>query len=106
MVVIYGKAKIILELLKSLNTGNTCCAEDRVRLATNQYNELVKSGIVIERQLNPVVVQRSERATYNRLMMVRVHLAGPILLSQWSWCRNRSIPIERLATQKGYFIKN
>ena len=38
--------KIILELLCSLNQGNTGYSQDRVNLAIQQYNQLVEHEIV------------------------------------------------------------
>ena len=43
-----NKAEIILELVKSLNMGNTCYYSDRVAMAIQQYDELVKRGIIKE----------------------------------------------------------
>lgn len=42
------KVQIIVELLKSLNAGNSGYPQDRVRYAIEQYHELVKKGIVKE----------------------------------------------------------
>ena len=40
------QAKIILELLYSLNKGNTGYAQDRVSMAVSQYNQLVLENII------------------------------------------------------------
>lgn len=42
------KEEIIYELLLSLNNGNTYYATERVGLAIEQYDELVKQGIITE----------------------------------------------------------
>ncbi len=42
------REEIIYELLLSLNNGNACYVDDRVRIAIDQYNDLVKQGIVTE----------------------------------------------------------
>lgn len=42
------KEEIIYELLLSLNNGNTCYVNDRVRLAINQYDDLVENKIITE----------------------------------------------------------
>jgi len=42
------KEQIIIELLKSLNMGNSCWYADRVAMAIFQYEQLVKKGIVKE----------------------------------------------------------
>ena len=42
------KAEIILELVKSLNAGNTSYSGDRVALAIQQYKQLLQAGIIKE----------------------------------------------------------
>jgi hypothetical protein len=42
------REEIIYELLLSLNNGNSCYTNERVSLAMEQYDELVKNGIVTE----------------------------------------------------------
>lgn len=42
------KAKIILDLLLSLNKGDTCSVDVRVRCAIKQYEQLVEAGIITE----------------------------------------------------------
>ena len=41
------REEIILELIKSLNTGNCGYISDRVYYACKQYNDLVDRGIII-----------------------------------------------------------
>lgn len=40
------REEIIYELLLSLNNGNACYVDDRVRIAIDQYNQLVENKIV------------------------------------------------------------
>lgn len=40
------KQTIIIELVKSLNAGNTSYSQDRVKIAIQQYNQLVDYEIV------------------------------------------------------------
>ncbi len=40
------REEIIYELVLSLNNGNVCYTNDRVMIAIDQYDELVKNGIV------------------------------------------------------------
>jgi hypothetical protein len=42
------KAKIIIDLVCSLNKGNSGYIDERVRYAIEQYNKLVKAGIIEE----------------------------------------------------------
>lgn len=42
------KEEIIYELLLSLNNGNTCYVNDRVKLAISQYDELVENSVITE----------------------------------------------------------
>ena len=42
------KADIILELVLSLNRGDSDLPYDRVRVATKQYTQLVSSGVIEE----------------------------------------------------------
>ena len=42
------KEEIIYEILLSLNNGNSCCVDERVEIAVEQYNELIKNGIIVE----------------------------------------------------------
>ncbi len=46
------KAEIILDLIMSLNRGNSGYIDERVRYACEQYNELVKAGIIKEKTTN------------------------------------------------------
>ena len=46
------KADIILDLVLSLNRGDSLSAEVRVEYAERQYNEMVKRGIIKEEILN------------------------------------------------------
>lgn len=46
------KEEVILELLKSLNMGNSGCPENRVNIAISQYNKLVKEIIKEENSTN------------------------------------------------------
>jgi hypothetical protein len=46
------KADVILELLTSLNAGNSGYVQERVRYAIAQYNELVEKGIIKEEDNN------------------------------------------------------
>ena len=43
------KAEIILDILLSINKGDTSYNYSRVNEAINQYDELVKRGIIIEK---------------------------------------------------------
>lgn len=43
-----SREEIIFELVLSLNNGNVCYVNDRVRLAINQYNDLVENKIITE----------------------------------------------------------
>lgn len=40
------KVQIVLELVKSLNQGNTGYSNDRVDMAIKQYNQLVDAGLI------------------------------------------------------------
>lgn len=40
------KTQIVLELVKSLNMGNTGYSNDRVDVAIKQYNQMVDAGII------------------------------------------------------------
>lgn len=40
------REEIIYELVLSLNNGNVCYVNDRVKLAIDQYNQLVENKIV------------------------------------------------------------
>lgn len=42
------KAKIIIDLVCSLNKGNSGYIDERVRYAIEQYNKLVEAGIIVE----------------------------------------------------------
>lgn len=42
------KEEIIYELLLSLNNGNSCYTDERVRLAIAQYDSLVENKIITE----------------------------------------------------------
>ena len=42
------KEQIILELIKSLNQGNTSDYQDRVKMALKQYEQMVDYGIIEE----------------------------------------------------------
>lgn len=42
------KEEIILKLVCSLNTGSCGYVDDRVRWAIDQYNQMVKAGVVTE----------------------------------------------------------
>jgi len=42
------KAKIILDLVLSLNRGNSYSVDKRVEAAIEQYDQLVKAGIIEE----------------------------------------------------------
>lgn len=42
------REEIIYELLLSLNNGNTCYVNDRVKLAINQYDSLIENKIITE----------------------------------------------------------
>lgn len=42
------REEIIYELLLSLNKGQSCFADERVRLAIAQYDDLVKNKIITE----------------------------------------------------------
>lgn len=42
------KAKIIIDLVCSLNQGNSGYIDERVRYAIEQYNKLVDAGIIKE----------------------------------------------------------
>ena len=42
------KAKIILDLVLSLNKGNSGYIDERVRYAIEQYDKLVRAGIIVE----------------------------------------------------------
>jgi hypothetical protein len=42
------KAKIILDLVCSLNKGNSGYIDSRVRYAIEQYDKLVSQGIIVE----------------------------------------------------------
>ena len=44
------KAEVILELVVSLNKGNSGYVDERVRYAREQYEELVKCGIIEEEE--------------------------------------------------------
>jgi hypothetical protein len=46
------KADIILDLVLSLNRGDSLPAEVRVEYAERQYNEMVKRGVIKEEILN------------------------------------------------------
>lgn len=40
------KEEIIYELVLSLNNGNCCYANERVKIAVSQFNELVDNGYI------------------------------------------------------------
>lgn len=42
------KAEVILDLVISLNRGNSGYIDERVRYATEQYDKLVASGVIKE----------------------------------------------------------
>ena len=44
------KADIILDLVMSLNKGNSLSADVRVEYAEKQYNDMVKRGIIKEEE--------------------------------------------------------
>ena len=44
------KAEVILDLIMSLNKGNSGYVDERVRYACEQYNTLVKNGIIEEEE--------------------------------------------------------
>ena len=44
------KAEIILDLVISLNKGNSGYIDERARYATEQYNKLVATGIIEEEE--------------------------------------------------------
>lgn len=45
-----NKENLIIELLVSLNQGNSGYINDRVKYAIEQYNQLVENNIIIENQ--------------------------------------------------------
>lgn len=53
------REEIVYELLISLNHGNSSYVQDRVRLAIDQYDELVQRGIV--KKLESPYVKHLER---------------------------------------------
>ena len=46
------KVDIILDLVLSLNRGNSLSVEDRVHYAEKQYNDMVRRGIIKEENTN------------------------------------------------------
>lgn len=46
-----SKAEIILELVKSLNMGNTGYADKRVATAEEQYRQLEEKGYIVDGKL-------------------------------------------------------
>lgn len=46
------KAEVILDLVISLNRGNSGYIGERVRYATEQYSKLVESGVIKETDQN------------------------------------------------------
>lgn len=46
----YTKAEIVLELLKTLNQGQSGYIENRVEHAIKQYEQLVEAGIIKEEE--------------------------------------------------------
>lgn len=61
------KEKIIFEILLSLNNGDVGYrdAESRVQLAKEQYDELVKQGIVIDENVDDYLEDESTDAEGN-----------------------------------------
>jgi hypothetical protein len=41
-----SKEEIILDLVKSLNMGNSCSYDDRVNIAISQYDQMVRLGVI------------------------------------------------------------
>ena len=54
------KAEVILELVLSMNRGNSGSIESRPRFAEQQYKELVGRGIIVEKPMSTTTTSVAE----------------------------------------------